>query len=56
MLVVGASLPTLVPCEHCHGSGRNAGIDCGVCHTTGLMAQGYLCPCPACKEARALGW
>lgn len=45
-----------VKCEHCNGAGRNAGIDCGVCHTKGQMTEGFECPCPSCKEKRALGW
>ena len=56
MLVVDGPIKLYVKCEHCHGSGRNAGIDCGVCHTKGLMLEGFECPCPSCKEHRALGW
>jgi hypothetical protein len=56
MLVVSGPMIPFVPCEHCHGSGRNAGIDCGLCRTTGRMPEGTECPCPACREARALGW
>jgi hypothetical protein len=55
LVVTGPERP-YVKCEHCHGSGRNAGIDCGVCHTKGVMPAGFECPCPSCKEMRQLGW
>lgn len=57
MLVVGSPLSIhFVKCEHCRGAGRVAGIDCGVCPTTGRMPEGTECPCPACREARERGW
>jgi hypothetical protein len=56
MLVVSGPPNPYVKCEHCHGAGRNAGIDCGLCHTKGLVLADVVCPCPACREARELGW
>ena len=55
MLSVGTP-PSEVKCEHCNGAGRNAGLDCGLCHTKGTIPADIQCMCPACRERRALGW